>query len=153
MAVFIAVRQDKRKNSNKLFYGRTYCPNIIGTRELAKKIEANVSVKESDVYAVLIELANVMAYEIANSSKVHLERIGYFFPSIRSSGSLAKDEYNIAENVKSGRVRFTPDYTRSVESAADGKMSGLSSRSISGTGFSYKIVDLAEKPKKEDDGE
>ena len=71
MAVLLNVYQDNRKNSNKLFYGRTYCPNIISTRE----------------------------------------------------------------------------------NAADGRMSGLSSRSISGTGFSYKIVDLAEKPKKEDDGE
>ena len=147
MSVFIAVRQDKRKNSNKLWYGRAYCPNIIGTHELARKIEANVSVKESDVYAGLIELANVMSNEIANSGKVHLERIGYFYPSIRSSGALDKEEWNVTENVKSGRVRFTPDYTRSVDNAAAGKSSGLSSRSISGTGFSYKIVDLAEKVK------
>ena len=153
MSVFVAVRQDKRKNSNKLWYGRSYCPNIIDTHELAKRIEANVSVKESDVYAVLIEMADVMAYEIAHSSKIHLERLGYFYPAVRSSGALTKEEWTVADNIKSGRVRFTPEYTRSVENAAVGKASGLSSRAISGTGFDYKIVDLAESKKKDDEGE
>jgi predicted histone-like DNA-binding protein len=147
MSVFVAVRQDKRKTANNLWYGRTYCPNIIDTHELAKRIEANVSVKESDVYAVLIEMAEVMAYEIANSSKIHLERLGYFYPAVSTSGALTKDEWSIAEHIKSGRVRFTPEYTRSVENAATGKSSGLSSRAISGTGFDYKIIDLAEKVK------
>lgn len=153
MSVFIAVRQDKRKNSNKLWYGRAYCPNIIDTHQLAKRIEANVSVKESDVYAVLIELADVMAYEISNSSKIHLERLGYFYPSVCTSGALQKADWNVAENIKSGRVRFTPEYTRSVENASSGKASGLSSRAISGTGFDYKVIDLAEKVKEHDDGE
>lgn len=147
MSVLVAVRQDKRKNGNKLWYGRSYCPNILDTHDLAKRIEANVSVKESDVYAVLIELAEVMGYEIANSNKVHLDRIGYFYPSVRSTGSLTKDEWNVGENIRSGRVRFTPEYTRSAENASSGKTSGLSSRAISGTGFNYRVVDLAEKQK------
>ena len=41
MAVFIAVRQDKRKQSNNLWYGRTYNPNIIDTHGLAQRIQAN----------------------------------------------------------------------------------------------------------------
>ena len=147
MAVFVAVRQDKRRTGNNLWYGRSYCPNILDTRALAKRIEANVSVKESDVYAVLIELAEVMSYEIANSNKIHLERLGYFYPSICSSGALTKNDWSIGDNIKSGRVRFTPEYTRSAENAATGKSSGLSSRAISGAGFDYKVIDLAEKPK------
>ena len=147
MSVFLAVRQDKRKQSNNLWYARTYTPNIINTHELAKRIEAIVSVKESDVYAVLIEMASVMSYEIANSSKLHIEGLGYFYPSIRSTGALTKDDFSIAENVKSGRVRFTPEFTRSVDAAAPGKASGLSGRALSGTGFDYKIIDLAEKTK------
>ena len=85
MAIFINVYQDKRKNSNKLFYGRAMHPQTIDTRALAKRIEKNVSVKESDVYAVLIELAEVMTYELANSNKVQLDRFGYFYPSITST--------------------------------------------------------------------
>ena len=69
MAVIVDVYQYKRKQSNNLWYGRAWHPGILNTRELSKRIEANVSVKESDVYAVLIELANVMSYEIANGNK------------------------------------------------------------------------------------
>ena len=67
MAVIVDVYQDKRKQSNNLWYGRAWHPGVLDTRALAKRIEQNVSVKESDVYAVLIELANVMTYELANS--------------------------------------------------------------------------------------
>ena len=147
MAVFIAVRQDKRKQSNNLWYGRTYNPNIIDTHGLAQRIQANVSVKESDVYAVLIELAEVMTYEIANSNKIHLDRFGYFYPAVRSTGALTKDDFSVSENIKKGSVKFTPEYTKSADMAAEGKASGLSSRALSGAGFTYKVLNLAETVK------
>ena len=34
MAVFVVIRQDKRKQSNNLWYGRTFNPNIIDTHGL-----------------------------------------------------------------------------------------------------------------------
>ena len=151
MAIIIDVRQDKRKNSNKLWYGHLWHPTILDTRALAHRIQANVSVKESDVYAVLIELAEVMTYELANSNKILLDRFGYFYASLRSSGSLAQDEWNVTENVKDCKVRFTQSYTRSQETAGDGKMSGLQSRALS-DGFQYVIKNPV-KTDPEDDGE
>ncbi len=138
MAVIIDVRQDKRRNSNHLWYGHVWHPTILDTRALAHRIQANVSVKESDVYAVLIELAEVMTYELANSNKILLDRFGYFYPSLRSSGSLAQAEWNVAENVKDCKIRFTQSFTRSVENAATGKASGLSSRALA-DGFDYVL--------------
>jgi len=78
MAVIVDVYQDKRKTSNNLWYGRAWHPGVLDTRALAKRIEKNVSVKESDVYAVLIELANVMTYEIQNGNKCKLDRFDNF---------------------------------------------------------------------------
>jgi len=79
MAVIVDVYQDKRKTGNNLWYGRAWHPGILDdTRALAKRIEQNVSVKESDVYAVLIELANVMTYEIQNGNKCKLDRFDNF---------------------------------------------------------------------------
>ena len=78
MAVIVDVYQDKRKTSNNLWYGRAWHPGVLDTRALAKRIEQNVSVKESDVYAVLIELANVMTYEIQNGNKCKLDRFDNF---------------------------------------------------------------------------
>lgn len=144
MAVLIDVNQDKRRNSNKLWYGRAKCLNTIDTRGLAHRIQSNVSVKESDVYAVLIELAEVMSYELSNSMKIQLDRFGYFYPSVHSSGALTKAEWNVTENIKDGTVRFTP--FRTQKSTAEG--GGVTSRSLSGTGFQYKVVDFAETENK-----
>ena len=63
MAILINVLQDKRRNSNHLWYGRAVQPHTIDTAALAHRIQANVSVKEADVMSVLIELADVLVEE------------------------------------------------------------------------------------------
>ena len=100
MAVIVDVYQDKRKTGNNLWYGRAWHPGILDTRALAKRIEQNVSVKESDVYAVLIELAEVMTYEIANGNKCHLDRFGYFGVTLRTTGALTEKDFSIKEHIK-----------------------------------------------------
>ena len=137
MAVIVDVYQDKRKQSNNLWYGRAWHPGTLNTRELSKRIEANVSVKESDVYAVLIELANVMSYEIANGNKCHLDRFGYFGVSLRSTGALTEAEYSIRDNIKNAKVIFTPEYTKSYNQVT-GK-SQLQSRAF-GTKGDFQFV-------------
>ncbi|MBR4275922.1 MAG: HU family DNA-binding protein [Prevotella sp.] len=145
MAVFIAVRQDKRKQSNNLWYGRTYNPNIIDTHGLAQRIQANVSVKKSDVYAVLTSLVKVMNRNLANSIKIKIDNFGYFYVSATTSGALAKDEWNVRENLKSVRVRFQPTQTR------DGATGAVTGKSI---GFGYKAVVIDPEAKaKQEEGE
>ncbi|MBQ9236614.1 MAG: HU family DNA-binding protein [Prevotella sp.] len=118
MAIKINVLQDKRKNSNKLWYGRAICSDTIDTAQLAKRIQANVSVKESDVMAVLIELAEVMSTELANGNKVQLDRFGYFWYGIQSSGALDPEEWNVQENLKKFRINFVLFNSRN----SDGKV-------------------------------
>jgi predicted histone-like DNA-binding protein len=138
MAVIVDVYQDKRKTGNNLWYGRAWHPGILDTRELSKRIEQNVSVKESDVYAVLIELANVMTYELQNSNKIHLDRFGYFGVSLRSSGALTQKDWTIQDNIKNAKCIFTPEYTRTKD-VVTGK-SQLASRALGDVGsFQYVI--------------
>ena len=136
MAVIVDVYQDKRKQSNNLWYGRAWHPGVLDTRALAKRIEQNVSVKESDVYAVLIELANVMTYEIQNGNKCKLDRFGYFGVSLRSSGALTEKDFSIKEHIKNAKCIFTPEYTR--DGAGEG--SKLQSRALGSKGdFQFVI--------------
>ncbi len=128
MAVIVDVYQDKRRTGNNLWYGRAWHPTILDTRALAKRIEQNVSVKESDVYAVLIELAEVMTYELQNSTKIHLDRFGYFSVSLRSSGALTQKDWAVSDNIKNAKCIFTPEYTRTTN-AVTGK-SQLASRAL-----------------------
>lgn len=149
MAIFINVYQDKRKNSNKLFYGRAMHPQTIDTRALAKRIEKNVSVKESDVYAVLIELADVMNEELSNSNKVQLDRFGYFSVGVSTSGALQAKDWSVAENLKGSKINF-----QTIRTMSNGKVTSKT------FGYDMKFVKYAEEgvivaPKKqeEDPGE
>ncbi|MBO7051298.1 MAG: HU family DNA-binding protein [Prevotella sp.] len=146
MAIQVKVYQDTRKNSNKLFYGRAYHLNTIDSDQLAERIQANCTVKKSDVVAVLTELVEVMNYELANSNKIKLDGFGYFSVGVKTSGALAKDEWNVPENLKNFHINFRPTMNRD---AATGKITGKS------FGFGYKatVIDLADKKKKEEEGE
>lgn len=144
MAIIVDVRQDKRKAGNKLWYGKAWHPQILDTRALATRIQENVSVKESDVFAVLIELANVLTFEMQNGSKCSLDRFGYFYPMLRSTGSVSKEDFSITTNIKDTKIRFTPYFTRDKKNAAPGKTSGLSSRALD-NGFKYVLKDKVEK--------
>ncbi|MBQ9236337.1 MAG: HU family DNA-binding protein [Prevotella sp.] len=147
MAIQVKVYQDNRKNSNKLFYGRAYHLNIINRDQLAERIQANCTVKKSDVVAVLTELVEVMNYELANSNKILLDGFGYFSVGVKTSGALDKEEWNVQENLKKFRVNFRPTMKRD---AATGKITGKSL----GYGYKATIIDLADKKKKqEEEGE
>ena len=128
MAILVNVLQDKRKNSSHLWYGRAIQPRTIDTQALAERIQANVSVKESDVYAVLIELAEVMKFELANGNKVQLDRFGYFYYGVKSKGSLTAEEWDVSECIKGFRINFVLFNTRS----SDGKVTG---KSLGGNGL------------------
>ena len=137
MPIIVDVYQDMRKTSNNLWYGRCWHPGVLDTRALAQRIEKNVSGKESDVYAVLIELAEVMTYELQNSNKIHLDRFGYFSVGLTSSGAATEADFAVDENIKNARCIFTPEYTRTKDTL--GK-SHLSSRALGDRGsFNYVI--------------
>ena len=152
MAILINVLQDKRKNSNKLWYGRAITPKTIDTAQLAKRIQANVSVKESDVMAMLIELAEVMQIELQNGNKVQLDRFGYFWYGIKSSGSLTGEEWNVPENLKSFHINFVLFNKRN----SAGKVTSKSFGATDLHGEVYMVNNVLKsslKPAGEDEGE
>lgn len=132
MAVLVRHFKDLRRDSNNLWYYRAVHPQTIDLRALAKRIQANVSVKESDVYAVLIELVEVMRYELSNGNKLLLDRLGYFYPSVKSVGSIEEEDLDMAQNIQGGRVKFLEQ--RTVDAAT-----GMQSRSLCDS-WSYKDV-------------
>ena len=144
MAVLINVRQDNRKNSNKLFYGKVIHPSTVDLNGIAEQITDLCTVTKSDVQVVLTELIEIMNYELANSNKILLDDFGYFSVGIKSSGSLMKDEWNILENLKNFHINFQS--TRNTRNAK------VTNKAL-GFGYKYKVLDLVEKPKKEEEGE
>ena len=144
MAIQVSVYQDKRKNSNHLFYGRAYHLNIIDLMALAERIQANCTVKKSDVVAVLTELVEVMNYELANSNKILLDGFGYFSIGCKTSGALTQKEWTIQDNLKGFRVNFLPTSKRT-----NGKVTSKTFIS----GLKATVIDLNETKKKDEEGE
>ncbi|MBQ8046851.1 MAG: HU family DNA-binding protein [Prevotella sp.] len=111
MAVFYKLYQEKRtgsKNQGK-WYARAKMTNTVSLQQLAQEIESNVSVKESDVYAVLIELVNVMKRELQNSHSVKLDRLGIFSAGITTKPAATTDTFTPEKHIVGTHINFRPE--------------------------------------------
>ena len=105
--------QDNRKNiGTGKFYARAVHTTTIDSEQLAERIQRNCTVKKSDVYAVLIELAEVMKDELQNSNRVKIDNFGTFKINIKSTGAESEDKFTATENIVGARVRFQPTQRR-----------------------------------------
>ena len=106
--VYMNKNKKNLKTYNK-FYARAV---YLGTTELAgmaDKIQANCSVKKSDVLAVLTELAEVMTAELQDSKIVKIAGLGSFKLTLKSVGAESIKEFSAAKNIKKVNIRFTPE--------------------------------------------
>jgi predicted histone-like DNA-binding protein len=111
MAVLFRLQQDNRKNAQHkgYWYPRTINTGTIETEELASIIQRNCSMKRSDVYAVLIELGEVLQDLLQASHRVRLEGIGSFKIGFSSRGSETPETFSPHKHVKNLHVIFTPE--------------------------------------------
>ncbi|MBQ8452378.1 MAG: DNA-binding protein [Prevotella sp.] len=111
MAIKYRLYQDKREGSKSknLWFARAVTTGTKDLRAIAADIQENVSVKESDVYAVLIELVNVMKKEFAQSHAVKIDRLGHFRVGLRTSPAASAAAFRPNTNIKGTVVNFLPE--------------------------------------------
>ncbi len=111
MSVNYKLFQDVRQESatRGKWYGRAVHTNAVTLSDLSRQIQENVSVKESDVYGVLIELVNVMKTELLNSHIVKLDRLGTFKVGMRTLPAAEAEEFTPLKNIAGYRVNFIPE--------------------------------------------
>ena len=116
MAVLYRVYKDNRENSltSGQYFARAIHTDTIGLKEMAMEIEENVSVKYSDVSAVLIELVNVMNKHLNASRRVKLDGFGAFKIGLKTKGALREEDFSATKNIVGSRVLFQPEYTVDV---------------------------------------
>ena len=106
------IYQNKNKKNLKV-YNKYYARAVyLGTTDLAgmaEKIQANCSVKKSDVLAVLTELAEVMTSELQESKIVKIAGLGSFKLSLKCVGAATLQEFSVAKNIKKINIRFSPE--------------------------------------------
>ncbi len=113
MAVFYKMYQDNREGQETKgkWYARAVHTGKVTENDLAEEIEANCTVKRSDVLAVLSELGVVMTRHLQMSHSVKLDSIGTFKIGISTRPAEKMEDFNVNENVKSVHMLFQPETT------------------------------------------
>ena len=116
MAVLYRVYKDNRENSltSGQYFARAIHTDTVELKQMALEIEENVSVKYSDVSAVLIELVNVMNRHLNASRRVKLDGFGSFKIGLKTKGALREEDFTATKNIVGSKLLFQPDYTVDV---------------------------------------
>ena len=91
------------------FYPKAIQMSTIDLDQIAKQVEENCSLKESDVVACIKEMISVFKSNLQNGICVHLDGLGRFRMGIKGSHAKTVKAFSVANNVKGYRVNFMPD--------------------------------------------
>ena len=84
----------------------------VGTETIAKELAKISTVSNSDVLAVLGDIAGVLHTRMAQGKSVHIKGLGYFRYVLDTVGVKDLADFNFAKQVKAIRVDFTPERTK-----------------------------------------
>ncbi len=111
MSIFYRIYQNN--NSENKGYGKWYARAVmtstVTTKELAKVMQENCTLKRSDIEAVLRELSTTMMKELCDSKAVKIDGLGTFKVGISTVGSDTVKEFSAASNVKGFHILFKPE--------------------------------------------
>ena len=102
------VKLPKVGGQERGWYARAVVNQVVETRKLAQLIQRNCTVKLSDVMAVLYELSEVMADQLADGNRVKLTGIGSFKVGLRGKAVEQPADFT-ADKIKGYRIAFTPE--------------------------------------------
>ncbi len=84
----------------------------VETETIAKDLSKISTVSNSDVQAVLGDIAGVMHTRMAQGKSVHIKGLGYFRYTLDTTGVKNLDDFDFEKQVKAVRVEFTPERER-----------------------------------------
>lgn len=79
------------------------------TGELRYKIQRRCSLTETDVSAVLDALSHIMGEELGDGRQVHLDGIGYFYPTLECTEAVTPETKRKNTKVRLKSIRFRAD--------------------------------------------
>ena len=91
------------------FHPRIIANGQIDTKDLRSRIQSRCTLNEVDVTAVLDALSQVMGEELCEGRQVHLDGIGYFYPTLTATEEIAADTPRRNTKVKLKGIQFRSD--------------------------------------------
>ncbi len=111
----MAFYKKTKQKSNGLWY-----PQVIAaggqadTDEVARRLAELSTVSRADVYAVLMNLPDVLSFILSSGRTVRLDGLGTFMYTADTSGQGVPTPQEVgAHQIKAVHVRFIPEYSRS----------------------------------------
>ena len=114
MSVRYKLYQDNRaesKNRGKWYARAVYNSRPKTLKQMAMEIQENVSVKKSDVLAVLDEMVVVLKKWMQDSNRVKIDGFGSFKIGLNSKGARTAKSFTVADHIEGMHVVFTPERT------------------------------------------
>lgn len=109
----------KQLNKSK----KVYYPQVIvkgkpiETEDIARELARISTVSNSDVQAVLGDIAPVMHTQMKQGKSVHIKGLGYFRYTLDTVGVADLKEFDFQKQVKAVRVEFTPEREKNSNGA------------------------------------
>ena len=97
------------KPEEKRFHPRIIANGQMDTKDLRSRIQSRCTLNEVDVTAVLDALSQVMGEELCEGRQVHLDGIGYFYPTLTATEEIAADTPRRNTKVKLKGIQFRSD--------------------------------------------
>lgn len=97
------------KPEEKRFHPRIIANGQTDTKDLRSRIQSRCTLNEVDVTAVLDALSQVMGEELCEGRQVHLDGIGYFYPTLTATEEIAADTPRRNTKVKLKGIQFRSD--------------------------------------------
>ena len=90
-------------------HSRIIANGQIDTKDLRSRIQSRCTLNEVDVTAVLDALSQVMGEELCEGRQVHLDGIGYFYPTLTATEEISADTPRRNTKVKLKGIQFRSD--------------------------------------------
>lgn len=84
----------------------------VETETIAKDLAKISTVSNSDVQAVLGDIAGVMHTRMAQGKSVHIKGLGYFRYVLDTVGVKSLDDFDFQKQAKAVRIEFIPERTK-----------------------------------------
>ncbi|MCR9155217.1 MAG: DNA-binding protein [Bacteroidetes bacterium] len=91
-----------------LYYAMAVRGNAVDIDTLSELISDGSTVRQNDVYAVLVGMVNVILRELKEGRVIRLGKLGTFAVSVSSSGHPTDEEVN-ANSITKARILYRPE--------------------------------------------
>ncbi len=97
------------EEGEKGLHPRIFLNGKTNTGELCDMIHGRSSLTTGDVKSALDTLAKILGEELREGREVHLEGIGYFYPTLKSTQKVTKSTPLKTQKLALKTIRFRPD--------------------------------------------